>query len=136
MSVGREAVDRLGDAFLTGDVEAVLNQFVRTDEVLYAGSEVGEVAVGRTALRSLLTEVLGRNERYSWRAGTVHEVISGSCRHVVAEAELTVHVAGPDGWRTDDHVPYRVSGVLEQTDETACWRWRSCLGSEPVGGAG
>ena len=136
MSVGREAVDRLGSAFLSGDVEAVLDEFVAADDVLYAGSEVGEVAVGRSALRALLEELMSREERYSWEAGTVHEVDTGARVHVVADTELTVHVGGPgpsDGWRPGERSPYRVSGVLErEPGATPVWRWRCCLGSEPV----
>jgi hypothetical protein len=133
VSVGREAVDRLGTAFLSGDIAAVLAQFAPHDAVLYAGSEVGEVAIGHAALRSLLEELLTRDERYSWRASVVHELVTGSQVHVVAEAELTVHLPDRGGWRPDDRVPYRVSGVLEQAPGTPSdWRWRSCQGSEPV----
>ena len=133
MSAGRDAVDRLGTAFRGGDVEAVLAEVAATGEVLYAGSEAGEVAVGRSALRTLLAELLGRDERYSWEAGTVHELVVGDVLHVVADAELTVHTLGPEGWRTDERLPYRVSGVLERgAGDAPGWRWRSCLGSEPV----
>src|SRR3712207_46543 len=68
VSIAREPVDRLGAHFLRGDVEAVLAEFTESEDVVYAGSEVGEVAAGRTALRSLLTDLLGRSERYSWTA--------------------------------------------------------------------
>jgi len=132
VTVARTAVDRLGAAFLSGDVATVLAQFADDDDVLYAGSEVGEVAVGHAALRTLLEELLDRDERYSWRATTVHEVRRGGQLHVVAETELTVHVPGPGGWRPGEQLPYRVSGVLERDEATASWRWRSCQGSEPV----
>jgi hypothetical protein len=101
------------------------------DAVLYAGSEAGEVAVGRAALVALLQDVLGRDERYSWTATDVHEVASGSSLHVVAEAVLTVHVPGSGGWEAVEELPYRVAGVLEQASGSV-WRWRSCLGSEPA----
>jgi len=136
VSVGREAVDRLGAVFLSGEVDRVLAEFAASGEVLYAGSEVGEVAVGRAALAALLTDLLGRDERYSWRAGDVHEVGDESRRHVVAEAELTVHVPAGDGWRPEETLPYRVSGVLERDPETGTWHWRSCTGAEPVPASG
>jgi len=133
MSVAREAVDRLGSAFLSGDADTVLGEFAPTEEVLYSGSEPGEVAVGRTALRALLGDLLSRDERYSWQAGAIHEVATGSQLHVVAEGELTVHVPAADGWRAQERLPYRVSGVLERGAATAPeWRWRSCFGSEPA----
>ena len=132
MSVGREAVDRLGEAFLCGEVDAVLEEFATSGHVLYAGSEAGEVAVGHDALRSLLVDLLARDERYCWEAGAVHELVDGARVHVVAEAELTVHVPGPDGWRPEERLPYRVSGVLEREAGLAAWRWRVCQGSEPA----
>jgi SnoaL-like domain len=135
VSVGRRAVDRLGAAFLTGDADAVLAEFVADEDVLYAGSELGEVAVGRGPLRELLEELVGRDERYSWVAGTVHEVATDDRVHVVAEAELTVHAGGPDRWRPAERLPYRLSGVLERgPGASGAWRWRSCQGSEPVTG--
>lgn len=130
MSVARTAVDRLGAAFLAGDVPAVLAQFADDDAVLYAGSEVGEVALGRAELGALLTDVLGRGERYSWQATDVHEVVSGATRHVVAEAVLIVHTLEGGSWQAVEELPYRVSGVLEQDADSTSWRWRSCLGAE------
>jgi hypothetical protein len=133
MSVARAAVDRLGARFLEADADAVLAEFADSDEVVYAGSEQGEVAVGRSALRTLLDDLLARQERYSWQAGVVHEVIVGDTVHLVAEAELTVHVPdGPDGWRPDERLPYRLTGVLDRDSDHAPWRWRLCQGSEPV----
>lgn len=136
MSVGRAAVDRLGSAFLDGDVDAVLAQFTPDDAVLYAGSETGEVAVGRAALHSLLVDLFGRDERYSWRAAVVHELAVGDTVHLVADGELTVHVPDAGGWVADERLPYRLSGVLEpDPTPTAPWRWRTCQGSEPVAGS-
>ncbi len=132
MSVARTAVDQLGAAFLAGDVPAVLAQFADDDAVLYAGSEVGEVAVGRGALHALLADVLGREERYSWQATEVHDVVWGSSRHVVAEAVLTVHEPRGGRWQPVEELPYRVTGVLEQEAGSSAWRWRSCVGSEPA----
>ena len=54
MSVARTAVDHLGECFLRADVDAVLAAFAQSGPVVYAGSERGEVAVGRSALRTLL----------------------------------------------------------------------------------
>jgi hypothetical protein len=135
VSVARAAVDRLGTRFLEADPDAVLAEFAESGDVLYAGSEPGEVAVGRPALRALLDDLLSRSERYSWRAGEVHEVVGEDTVHVVAEAELTVHVPdGLAGWRPDERLPYRVSGVLQREDGAGPvpWRWRLCQGSEPV----
>ena len=133
MSVARAAVDRLGLLFLEGDADAVLAEFSRCDQVVYAGSESGEVAVGRADLRAFLLELFSREERYSWRAGDVHEVAGGDSVHLVAEAELTVHSRdGGTRWRPQERLPYRVSGVLQHEPGPVPWRWRLCLGSEPA----
>ena len=135
MSVARAAVDRLGACFLEADVDAVMAEFAQSGEVVYAGSEQGEVAVGRTALRALLDDLLAREERYSWRAGDVHEVVAADTVHLVAEAELTVHVPdGSAGWRPDERLPYRLTGVLQREADQGPtrWCWRLCQGSEPV----
>lgn len=131
MSAARAAVDRLGELFALADVDAVLDHFVSSDDVVYAGSETGEVAVGRTALQTLLEELFARDERYSWRALDVHEVTMQDALLVVADAELTVHGRSCHGWHlVEGGLPYRVSGVLVR--DAARWRWRLCQGSEPV----
>ena len=78
-------VNALGDSFATGDVDAVLERFTDHDQVMYAGSEQGEVAVGLPALRRLLADLFSRDERYSWRCTSVHITrstadYSDSCR--------------------------------------------------------
>jgi hypothetical protein len=135
MSVARAAVDRLGECFLGGEVDAVLAEFAASGPVVYAGSERGEVALGRSALSALLHDLMSRDERYSWRAEEVHEIVDGDTVHLVAEAELTVHVPDADaGWRPDERLPYRLSGVLQREAGPGpeAWRWRLCLGSEPA----
>ena len=120
-------VDGLGAAFATGDVDTVLARFVPDGDVIYAGSEVGEVAVGTAALRLLLGELFARDERYSWRCDEVHVAAGSAGFAVLADATLFVDpVAGGERER----FPYRVSGVLEAHDHE--WRWRLCQGAEPV----
>ncbi|RJK93157.1 nuclear transport factor 2 family protein [Vallicoccus soli] len=120
-----EAVGRLSAAFAARDVDAVLACFAPGDAVLYAGSEEGEVAVGRDGLRALLTDVLGRDEAYAFAplAGAVVPV--GRALHVVCEARGSATAAGE---RED--FPYRLSGVLEE--HAGHWLWRSLTGSEPA----
>jgi len=131
MNVAVAAVDALGTAFLGGDPDEVLRHFAGTGEVVYAGSEPGEVAVGRGALRSLLAELFARDERYSWRTTDVRATAGDDVVYLVAEAELCVHPwsAGAVAEVTE-RVPYRITGVLER--EPDGWRWRLCQGSEPV----
>jgi hypothetical protein len=127
-------IDRLGDAFASGKPDRVLSEFVSDDEVMYAGSEPGELAVGRSALRRLLTELFERDERYRWRCSHAHVLQTVHGVFVVADATLTVHPVDEQGAATDpsadDSHPYRVTGLLENSHGT--WRWRCCHGSEPA----
>jgi len=126
-----DIIHALGEAFRAGDVDAVTDQFVTEGDVMYAGSERGEVALGLVDLRSLLTDVFARDERYSWRCDAVRVASCSGGFAVLAEATLFVDPY-PD--TTDGAgrltLPYRVSGLLEHENET--WRWRFCQGSEPT----
>jgi len=131
-AVAGAAVDALGTAFLSGDADAVLRQFATAGDVVYAGSEPGEVAVGRAAVRALLADLFSRDERYSWRTTGVASTGGPDIRYVVAEADLFVHPC-PDGsvvGPATEQASYRVTGVLEREPEG--WRWRLCQGSEPA----
>lgn len=129
-------IDALGDAFAEGDVGRVVAMFATEGDVIYAGSESGEVAVGRPALRKLLAEIFARDERYDWKCNAVHVTACPSGFAVLAEATLfvapvpgTVHAAQATGSARESFA-YRVSGLLEHGD--AGWRWRFCHGSEPA----
>ena len=56
-----DIIHALGEAFRAGDVDAVTEQFATEGDVMYAGSERGEVALGLTDLRALLTDVFARD---------------------------------------------------------------------------
>jgi hypothetical protein len=126
-------IHTLGEAFRLGDVEAATGQFASGGEVIYAGSERGEVALGLTGLRSLLTDVFARAERYSWRCNSVHVAPCAAGFAVLADATLFVHPypeADADADAERESHPYRVSGLLENEDGN--WRWRFCQGAEPA----
>jgi hypothetical protein len=128
-----DIIHALGEAFRAGDVDAVTAQFATEGDVIYAGSERGEVALGLADLRSLLADVFARDERYSWRCDAVRVASCAAGFAVLADATLFVEPY-PD--TTDGAgrltLPYRVSGLLESENES--WRWRTCHGSEPVSG--
>lgn len=120
------AVRELSDAFAARDLGAALACFAPGDDVGYAGSEQAETATGRAALTALLTDVLGRDEAYSWAATsvTVHE--QGTAAYVFAEADGSVRT---DAGATDAFA-YRVSGLVERVGDR--WLWRHCHGCEPT----
>jgi hypothetical protein len=130
-AVATALVDDLGKAFKAGDADAVLAQFCGEGEVLYAGSEAGELAVGHQAIRSLLDGLFARDERYSWASDGVLVVPCGTAVSLLADVTLLVHpyVDGSPG-DAAEQVPYRISGALERVGDV--WRWRLCQGSEPT----
>lgn len=127
-------VDSLGDAFAAGDHERVLAAFASDGDVVYVGSEPGEVAVGHIALRTLLGELFARVERYRWRCHSAHVADTDHGVLVVAETVLTVERAAEDTDAVADvpwpSFPYRVTGLLESSPNG--WRWRLCQGAEPA----
>jgi ketosteroid isomerase-like protein len=130
-----QLIDRLGDAFAAADVERVMSMFAAEGDVIYAGSEPGEVAVGQPALRVLLTDLFSRHERYSWRCDSVRTVTCAAGVIVLADvtlfiAEAAVEETGDGSHHSSGTAPYRVSGLLENSTEG--WRWRFCHGSEPA----
>jgi hypothetical protein len=128
-------VDALGDAFGSGDVEAVVSLFAGDGDVMYAGSEAGEVAVGVPALRLLLAGLFARDERYSWRTDRVQVGECAAGCVVLADATLVVVPWPPsDGGAEPESLPCRVSGLLEGRD--GAWRWRFCHTSEPAPAVG
>jgi hypothetical protein len=127
-------VDALGDAFAAGDRDRALAAFVSDGDVVYVGSEPGEVAFGHRALRTLLGALFDRDERYRWRCHSAHVAETPDGVVIVAETILTVE---PVTETTDAagevvSLPYRVTGLLERSPHG--WRWRLCQGSEPATG--
>jgi ketosteroid isomerase-like protein len=121
------AVERLSAAFAGRDVAAAMACFVPADDIGYAGSERGERAAGRAAVRALLTEVFARDEAYSWRVTDAVVRGYGAGAYVLAEATGTVDT---DAGGTESFA-YRVSGMLEPAGGQ--WLWRYCQGCEPTG---
>ena len=121
-----EMVDRLGQAFLARDTDAVLACFVPDDDITYAGSEVGESATGRAAVRALLVGLFARPSAYTWQAtsATVHSLPGAA--FVIAEADGAER--SPDG--RVDSFPYRITGLLSRRPSGA-WLWRAVEAAEP-----
>jgi len=129
MSPAAEALDALSRAFAARDVAAALACFVDDDEVIYSGSEVGEVAAGRAELQVLFAALFQRDVAYSWHATDVR----WSCRNdlMLVAACATGHARGR-GPGADEDFAYRLTGVLSR--QTDGWRWLHLHGAEPTNG--
>jgi uncharacterized protein (TIGR02246 family) len=91
------------------------------------GSEIGEVARGRDAVRSMIAIFHARPIRYTWRWERIDRRVENQQGWLFAEGAAVAEA--PDGTRTER--PYRLSGVL--VHEEGCWRWTLFHGSEPRG---
>lgn len=127
MSDSTDALDALSRAFAAQDLDAALACFVDDDDVMYSGSEAGEVAAGQQELRALLTDLFNRKVTYSWHTTEVWSCCRGDFELVAADA--VGHARGPG---EDEDFPYRLTGVLSR--DTDGLRWLHLHGSEPTAG--
>jgi hypothetical protein len=124
-SIACLALATLSSCCETRDLEALLASFSEQPSATYAGSEQGEVATGRAAIRSLLNSLLQREAHYSFSFPSVLASPVGQGIWVVAEGtgqEITPEAVTP--------FPYRVCGVLRY--EHPQWRWVVLTGAEPT----
>ena len=121
--LAREALQRLNDLLRARDL-AFVDEFDPSSALLI-GSEDGEVASTRTEMRSLLANVYAQPVRVGWEWEEVIANSSGDVAWVYAEGRLAM--TGDPGV---EHKPYRMSGVLQRSNEL--WLWRLFHGSEPV----
>ena len=126
MSAAAEALHNLSTAFAARDVEAALDCFVSHDDLIYSGSEVGEVAAGREELGVLLAGLFGRDVAYSWHVTKIWSRSRGALELVTAEA-----IGHARGGGEDADFAYRLTGALSLEGEG--WRWLQLHGSEPAG---
>jgi len=103
--------------------EAFADEFA-PDGVL-VGSEPGEVARGREAVRVLIRGFHALPARYTWRWDSLDQCVDGPWAWFFAEGAAIKET--PDGARTER--PYRLSGVLGREGDR--WRWKLFHGSEP-----
>ena len=105
----------------TRDIDAFMHVWL-VDEpgVTMWGSDLGERATGREAIRALGEQIVASEHelRFAWEEVQIHE--RGPTAWVNASG--TIHV-------DDASHPYRLTAVLERT--FAGWRWHTFNGSIP-----
>ena len=115
-----DALWRLGRLMYERD-PAIAEEFM-TDAML-VGSEPGEVARGREAIRALFAGIHARPYRVTWQWDSVDATVEGELGWFFAEGSVVID----DGGQT--RLAYRLAGVLQHLEDT--WRWRLFHGSEP-----
>lgn len=117
----RATVERLGTLMFERN-PGLADEFAPA--AMLVGSEPGEVADGREAIRALIAGLHARADRYTWAWDRLDIAAAGSVGWFFAEGALVVTAASG----TTRHA-YRLSGVLERSG--ARWLWRLFHGSEP-----
>lgn len=112
---------RLGRMLFDRDA-AFADQFA--EDALLVGSELGEIASGREAIRTMIGTLFSRPARYIWDWQSVDIRVDGDLGWLFAEGQVV---------RSDSDgrvaVPYRLSAVLGWNGQQ--WLWRLFHGSEP-----
>ena len=115
----------LARAIANGDVGSVLASFWDSDQTMMVGSEQGETAFGRDALRQLWTRVLSRGQCYTLQWYDERVASAGSVAWLSARAVVTL--VGTQGQRD---LPYRATLVLIRPVDR--WVIAQYHGSEPA----
>jgi hypothetical protein len=121
--VARDALLRLSDLLAARDL-ALIDEFDPNSSLL-VGSEETVVASTKAEMTELLTSLYALPVRLGFEWEDVSADSSGDVAWVYAKGRLLL--AGSTGI---ERKPYRVSGVLQQSNR--CWRWRLLHGSQPV----
>lgn len=101
---------------------AIADEFVA--DAMLIGSEPGEIARGREAIRALFAGIHAKPYRVTWQWDSVDANVDGAIGWFFAEGSCVIEDAG-----NQRRLPYRLVGVLEQIDGR--WHWRLFHGSEP-----
>jgi ketosteroid isomerase-like protein len=115
------ALHRLGRMLFDRD-GGFADQFA--EDALLVGSEPGEIAHGREAIRALVGQFAKLPARYIWDWTLVDIRVDGDMGWLFAEGEV---VSSDSAGRVAR--PYRLSAVLSW--DGSRWMWRLFHGSEP-----
>jgi ketosteroid isomerase-like protein len=116
-----DALWRLGRLMYERD-PAMADEF--TADAVLVGSEPGEIARGREAIRVLIAGIHAKSYRVTWQWESVDATVEGEIGWFYADGAVVIEDAGKQR-----RLAYRLAGVLQQVDNT--WRWRLFHGSEP-----
>lgn len=122
----RHVLERFNELVSTKNPQ-VLEEFAPGDDVLLIGSDAGEVAADRQALKAFFDRVFARENTFSWEWDRLDVSHDENLAWFFAEGRVVLTTA-----QEQRKAPYRVSGVLERQGER--WLWRQYHGSEPVPG--
>jgi len=117
-------LDRLNALLFARDPGIIEELWCDLGFVLY-GSEEGETAETPAELQALFKSLFGRPYRLAWRWDRRRVTCQENVAWIVAEGRI--EMIHPD---RVEHLPYRMTGVLQKIGGQ--WRWRLFSGSEPT----
>ena len=116
-----DALWRLGRLMYERD-PAMADEFLA--DAMLVGSEPGEIARGREAIRALIAGIHSKSYRVTWQWESVNATVEGEIGWFYADGAVVIEDAAEQR-----RLAYRLAGVLQQVNDT--WRWRLFHGSEP-----
>lgn len=124
-AVADDALNDFVAALATRDVEQIVRLF--SDNASLFGSEDAEVAIGKTALRSFVSEICAQPVTYRWEWQVTAAGCDGDVVWFVAPGAAVLTGDAGSVTRID---PYRLSGVLRHTGSG--WLFELFNGAEPT----
>jgi ketosteroid isomerase-like protein len=116
-----DALWRLGRLMYERD-PAMADEFLA--DAMLVGSEPGEIARGREAIRALIAGIHSKSYRVTWQWESVDATVEGEIGWFYADGTVVIEDAAEQR-----RLAYRLAGVLQRVNDT--WRWRLFHGSEP-----
>lgn len=123
----KKILAQINDGFSKQDAESVMQLFADCPNIIFIGSEVDEIAMGRDQLRFLLKRLFLRDEKYQFDFGHV-QISERDNVAWIAAPKSVIHVECADG--QSQSLPYRLTIILERFSQT--WLCVHFHGSEAV----
>ncbi len=109
-----------------GDIDAFMQLFDQSGQIILAGSDRGEVFRGKAAIRTWLSGLF-EHHRFSWDLSHADIDSNGNTAWVFVDGVMSVTDESGPAKKT----PYRFSGVMVKRGHD--WKWRMFNGSIPAG---
>lgn len=122
----RKVLDTWNDVAKKRDVNAFMNQFDNSDDIILVGSDSAEISKGRTEIKRFI-EFLFSQYSFQWDYQSL--TITGNENTAWAFTDGYMMITGNDGKTMV--TPYRFTAVFVKRGKE--WKWRLYNGSIPKG---
>ncbi len=122
----REVLNIWNETAKKADVDRCLSLFDDGDDVILAGSDIGEICRGKAQIRKWLSAIFA-HANFSWDMKTIDIDYNGKTAWVFVEGAMIVQWDNGQTVKT----PYRFTGIIVRKNKV--WKWRLFNGSIPRG---